>query len=148
MTPAPRGDGIVGLNLRTGVIELPSEYDELTPGHEFPPVHYALEQPEVDQYIQAVGAERRGHVPPLAVAARAIASLGELIALPPGTIHVSQEFEYAQLVAAGSHVTCIAKVHRKLTRGSMRMLTLELSIVDEAGAEVQKGRSTIVLPEA
>ncbi len=127
---------------------MPSEYDELTPGHEFPPVHYRLGEEEVEQYIQAVGAERRDHVPPLAVAARAIASLGEFIALPAGTIHVSQEFEFDQLVTAESRVTCIAKVHRKLSRGSMRMLTLELSIADEAGAVVQRGRSTIVLPEA
>jgi hypothetical protein len=30
----------------------------------------------------------------------------------------------------------------------MRMLTLEMNISDESGAPVQKGRSTIVLPEA
>ncbi len=127
---------------------MPADFDELIPGHEFPPVEYRLEAGIVDPYVEAVGAEPRGHVPPLAIAARAIASLAGLISLPPGTIHAAQEFEFAGLVPVGSSVTCAARVARKLSRGSMRMLTLEMSITDESGTLVQKGRSTIVLPEA
>jgi len=123
-------------------------YEELTSGHEFPPVCYCLDSEVVAAYVEAVGVDARPHVPPLAVAARAIASLGELIALPPGTIHASQEFEFYRLVPVGARVTCVARVARKLSRGAMRMLTLEMNISDESGAPVQKGRSTIVLPEA
>lgn len=123
-------------------------YEELIPGFEFSPVHYGLDSDVVGAYVEAVGAAPRSHVPPLAVAARAIASLGDLIVLPPGTIHAAQEFEFCRLVPVGAQVVCVAKVGRKVSRGPMRMLTLELSIRDESGAPVQQGRSTIVLPEA
>jgi len=127
---------------------LPVSYDELTAGYEFPPVRYSLTSEIVEAYVQAVGADERAHVPPLAVAARAIATLGELIELQPGTIHAAQEFELYRLVPVGAAVTCVATVARKLSRGPMRMLTLEMNVSDESGAPVQKGRSTIVLPEA
>jgi hypothetical protein len=131
-----------------GDIALPVAYDELTSGHEFPPVDYVLDDDTVAAYVEAVGSEPRLHVPPLAVAARAIASLGGLVSLPAGTIHAAQDFEFLRLVPVGARVTCIARVLRKLTRGGVRLLTLEMNVSDESGALVQKGRSTIVLPEA
>lgn len=127
---------------------MPVAYEELTPGHEFPPVDYVLDAGVVAAYVEAVGASRRSYVPPLAVAARAIASLGGLIELLPGTIHAAQDFEFSRLVPVGSRVTCVARVQRKLSRGGMRMLTLEMNVTDEAGMPVQRGRSTIVLPGA
>ena len=133
---------------QTGAETLPVDYDSLTPGQVFPRVGYSLDAATVDLYVAAVGATRSGHVPPLAVAARAIASLGGLISLPPGTIHASREFEFNRLVPVNSHVSCQATVVRKLARGPVRMLTLETLIVDESGRPVQKGRSTIVLPGA
>ena len=132
----------------TGDSELSVAFDELASGHEFSPVRYCLDAETVAAYVEAVGVNPRSHVPPLAVAARGIASLGELISLPAGTIHASQEFEFYRLVPVGAHVVCVATVTRKLVRGAMRMLTLEMNISDESGAPVQKGRSTIVLPEA
>ena len=127
---------------------MPVGYDELSAGHEFPAIEFVLDAGSIAAYGEAVGAAPRGHVPPLAVAARAIASLGGLVALPAGTIHAAQEFEFHRVVQAGSHVSCVARVVRKLARGPVRMLTLETVVTDAAGGLVQKGRSTIVLPEA
>ena len=129
-------------------VKLPAGYDELTPGHEFPQVEYVLDESSVLAYVEAVGAATRSHVPPLAVAARAIASLGDLMVMPAGTIHASQDFDFSALVPVGSRVTCVAKVLRKLARGPMRMLTLEMVVSDTNGNVVQRGRSTVVLPEA
>ena len=126
---------------------MPANYDELTPGFEFPPVEYSLEEGIVNDYVAAVGVEPKSHVPPLAVAARAIASLGQLMVLPPGTIHASQEFEFNGFAFTGAKVSCVAKVLRKVSRGPMRMLTLEMRITEDSGALIQMGRSTIVLPE-
>jgi acyl dehydratase len=128
--------------------ELPAGYDDVSPGHEFPPVDYVLDAEAVEAYVGAVGAAPRSYVPPLAVAARAIASLGNLMEMPAGTIHASQDFDFAALVPVGARVTCVAKVLRKLARGPMRMLTLEMIVSDEDGNVVQRGRSTVVLPEA
>lgn len=127
---------------------MPVTYDGLSTGHQFPPVHYCLDPDIVTAYVESVGAAPHDHVPPLAVAARAIASLGDLIALPPGTIHAAQEFEFHRTVAVGSCVSCRATVARKVSRGPMRMLVLEMNIIDDSGSLVQAGRSTIVLPEA
>lgn len=127
---------------------LPVSYDELSPGQEFPPIEFELDAGTVSAYVEAVGAAPSGHVPPLAVAARAIASLGELVSLPAGTIHAAQEFEFQRLVPVGTRVACVARVARKLARGPVRMLTLETIVSDATGDVVQKGRSTIVLPEA
>ena len=128
--------------------ELPAGYDDLTPGHEFPPVEYVLDEASVSAYVEAVGAAARLHVPPLAVAARAIASLGDLMEMPAGTIHASQDFDFSALVPVGARVICVAKVLRKLSRGPMRMLTLEMVVSDTNGSVVQRGRSTVVLPGA
>ena len=127
---------------------LPVSYDELSQGQEFPAMEFELDARTVSTYVEAVGAAPCAHVPPLAVAARAIASLGGLVALPAGTIHAAQEFEFRRLVPVGAHVSCVARVARKLARGPVRMLTLETIVSDATGDVVQKGRSTIVLPEA
>lgn len=145
--PHERGEA-PGSIQQTGGVELRVTYDDLTPGHEFPPVHYSLGPEVVEPYVEAVGASQRAHVPPLAVAARAIASLGDLMSLPAGTIHAAQDFEFYRLVPVGARVSCVASVVRKLSRGGVRMLTLEINVSDESGTAVQKGRSTIVLPEA
>ena len=133
-------------NVRTK--RLPAGYDELTPGYEFPPVEYRLTADMVAAYVEAVGATTRDNVPPLAVAAHAIGVLAELVEFPPGTIHASQDFEFTRLVPVDTKVTCAAKVHRKLARGPMRMLTLDMDISDESGTVVQHGRSTVILPES
>ncbi len=131
-----------------GAANVPASYEELTPGQELAPVEYTLDPEAVASYVEAVGAAECRYVPPLAVAARAIASLADLVELPPGTIHASQEFDFSGLVPVGAQVTCNAKVHKKLSRGSMRLLTLELRISDRAGQLVQRGLSTVVIPES
>lgn len=127
---------------------MPASYDELTVGQEFAPAEYVLDSDAVSAYVEAVGASPRDYVPPLAIAARAIASLSDLVVLPAGTIHASQEFEFHELVPVGARVVCNARVHKKVVRGPMRMLALELVISDENGSVVQKGLSTVVIPES
>ena len=121
-------------------------YEELTVGYEFPPVSYELSASLVAKYLEAVDSADGDAVPPLAVAARALVALTEWLQLPPGTIHASQEFEFFGVVPLGAAVDCQAKVARKLTRGSMRMLVLELSVSDKSGQKVQSGKATVILP--
>ena len=68
--------------------------------------------------------------------------------LPAGTIHASQDFEFYRLVEIGARVELHRSRGPKTTRGGVRMLTLEINVSDSSGAPVQKGRSTVVLPEA
>jgi len=126
-------------------------YEELIPGYEFPPASYELSASLISKYLEAVDCADElkvlgGFVPPLAIAAYAMATMAGSLSLPPGTIHASQEFEFFKLVPIGATINCQAKVARKLARATMRMLVLELDVFDTSKEKVQSGKATIVLP--
>jgi hypothetical protein len=123
-------------------------YEELTPGYEFPPAKYELGASLVSKYLKAVDSSNDGFVPPLAITACAIAAMAGSFSLPPGAIaiHASQELEFFKLLPIGATIECHAKVARKITRGKMSMLILELEIFDQSKEKVQSGKATIALP--
>lgn len=121
-------------------------YEDLTPGYEFPPTSDELSPSLISKYLKAVDSLGDDFVPPLAIAAHAMTAMTGVLSLPPGTIHASQDFEFRKLVPIGATVSCQAKVVRKLARGSMRMLVLELNIFDQSKERVQSGKATIILP--
>lgn len=126
-------------------------YEELIPGYEFPPASYELSASLISKYLEAVDCADElkvlgGFVPPLAIAAYAMAAMAGSLSLPPGTIHASQEFEFFKLVPIGATINCQAKVARKLARATMHMLVLELDVLDQNRERVQLGKATIVLP--
>jgi len=126
-------------------------YEELVPGYEFPPARYELPSSLISEYLKAVDNPSElkifeEFVPPLAVGACALAAMSESLSLPPGSIHASQEFEFFQLVPVGATIHCHAKVARKLSRGKMRMLVLEIDVFDESKEKVQSGKATVMLP--
>ena len=123
-------------------------YEELTPGYRFPPATYELSASFVSKYSKAVDAAGDGFVPPLAIAACAIAAMANSIPVPPGTvaIHASQELEFFKPVSVGATIECRIGVAQKIGRGKMSMLVLELEIFDEGKEKVQSGKATIALP--
>ncbi len=123
-------------------------YEELTPGYKFPPVTYELKESFVSKYLRAVDSTGDGFVPPLAVAACAIAAMTKSVPLPPGTIaiHASQELEFLNLVPIGATIECCIEVAQKIARGKMSMLGLRLEILDKDKEKVQSGRAGIALP--
>ncbi len=121
-------------------------YEDLTLGYEFPPTSNELSPSLISKYLKAVDSVGDDFVPPLAIAARAMTAMTGVLSLPPGTIHASQDFEFCKLAPIGATVSCQAKVVRKLARGRMRMLVLELNIFDQSKERVQSGKATIILP--
>ncbi len=121
-------------------------FAELTPGYEFPPFVYELDDAIISKYLKAVEGQSCAYIPPLAIAVYAMNSMTQSITLPPGSIHASQEFEFLQSVPVGTKISCYAKVLRKLTRSSMNMLVLEMSVLNQKNEKVQSGKTTIVLP--
>lgn len=123
-------------------------YEELTPGYKFPPATYELSASFVSKYLKAVDATGDGFVPPLAIAACAIAAMANSIPVPPGTvaIHASQDLEFYKPVPVGASIECQIGVAQKIARGKMGMLVLELEIFDEGKEKVQAGKATIALP--
>jgi hypothetical protein len=123
-------------------------YEELIPGYKFPPAAYELSASLVSKYLKAVDSAGDGFVPPLAITACAIAAMTGSLSLPADTIaiHAAQELEFFKMVPIGATIECHSEVARKITRGKMSMLILELEIFDKDKEKVQSGRATIALP--
>ena len=121
-------------------------YEELTPGYEFPLADYELSRSLISKYLEAVDSELGTFVPPLAIAAYAMTAMSRYLSLPPGSIHASQELDFFKPVSIGDRVKCKTKVARKLSRGQMCMLVVEMNVLDEDGGMVQSGKATVILP--
>ena len=128
------------------------EYSQLEPGFEFPPASYRLDSTTIATYIKAVEETSSLYqdtelVPPMAVAAFAMAALSERISLPGGTIHVSQELEFLDTVNVNDTITCRSKVSRKQVRGKMQILSVDLDVSAQNQKAVLAGRTSFILPE-
>ncbi len=128
------------------------EYSQLKVGDEFPPSTYKLDSSMVAAYLKAVEEtshlyQDTGLVPPMAIAAYAMATLSESICLPPGAIHVSQELEFVGTVSIKDTITSYAKVSRKQTRGKFHFLTIDLNAYNQRQKAVLAGKTSFILPE-
>lgn len=127
------------------------QYSDLQVGYQFPPSAIVMDKGTVADYVQAtedgnaVYAEE-GLVPPMALAARAMAALSEHIPLPPGAIHVSQEFDFLGTVTAGDSLVSRASVVKKVDRAGFHLLTIGLDVSDGQGRPVLSSRIGFMLP--
>ena len=127
------------------------EYDQLEVGYEFLSGSYKLDYSIVSVYLKAVENgnslyQAPGLVPPMAVAAYALKALSEGMALPPGTIHISQEFEFLNTVGLNDSLTSYARVSRKQTRGKLHLLTVELNVSNQNREAVLAGTTSFMMP--
>lgn len=128
-----------------------AEYSELTTGYEFVPKKFKLDKEKVTAYLKAVEGNRHIYdeqevVPPMAIAALAMAALSEGIAFPPGAIHVSQELQFLDTVSIDETITSQAKISRKLERGKFHMLTISINVQNERKIPVLAGETSFILP--
>ena len=127
------------------------DHQQIEAGYEFRPLSYQLNTSMVANYLRAVGETSNLYqttdlVPPMAVAAYAMAALFDSILLPPGTIHVSQESDFTGMVNAGDTITCQAKVLRKQNRGGLHLMTIGLNVFNQNQKKVMAGKTSLVLP--
>jgi acyl dehydratase len=129
------------------------EYHQLFVGFEFPPQSYTLNTATVSAYLEATRetndifhSERL--VPPMAVTAFAMASLGGAIEMPPGTIHVSQELEFLKLVKVDDVIICSSRVSRKQDRGGLHIMNTEITVLNQNQEKVLTGRVGFILPDS
>ncbi len=132
--------------------EVKVDYSQLEVGYEFSLSHYKLDSSSVSTYLKAVEDTSSLYrdtelVPPMAVAAYAMAAFIRGICLPPGTIHVSQEFEFIDTVSVGDTLISCARVSRKQSRGKFRLLAIELSVSNQRQKTVLAGKTSLMLPE-
>jgi hypothetical protein len=105
----------------------------------------------VEAYLAAVESTSAiyrdtGAVPPMAVAARALGALIEVLELPPGTIHASQELECKGVLRQGEEVRCVARVSRPRVRGDWSLMTAEFGVSRPGGGSIVAGKSTVLVP--
>lgn len=128
------------------------EYSQLETGYEFPASNYKLDHSMVTTYLKAVEDTSSLYsdtklVPPMAVAAYAMAALLENIYLPPGAIHVSQEFEFLDTVSVNDALVSQAWVSRKQSRGKFHFLTINFNVCNQRQKAVLAGKTSFILPE-
>ncbi len=128
------------------------EYSQLETGYEFLPSSYKLDSSIVAIYLKAIGDtsglyQDTGLVPPMVIAAHAMAALSESICLPSGTIHVSQEFEFIDTVSINDTLISYARVNRKQSRGKFHLLLVDLNVTNQNQKAVLTGKTSFILPE-
>lgn len=128
-----------------------AEYSQLERGLKLPPSSYKLDRLIVSKYIKAVEEtsslyQNTKMVPPMAVAAYAMAALSGSILLPPGTIHVSQELEFIDTVSTNDTLTSYAMVSRKHDRGKLHLLTIDFYVLNQKQKAVLNGKTSFILP--
>ena len=128
------------------------EYSQLEAGYEFPPSSYKLDNSIVATYLKAVEDmsslyQDTGLIPPMVIAAYAMAALSEGICLPPGAIHVSQEFEFINTANINDTFVSYARVSRKQRRGKFHLLVIDLNVSNQKQKAVLAGKTSFILPE-
>jgi len=128
------------------------DYHQLETGYEFPPVSYRLDSAVVSTYLKAIKEtselyHNTGLVPPMAMATCAMRALLEGLTIPDGAIHVSQELEFMDMARVGDTIVCHARISRKQDRGRFHLLSIDLSVFNQAQQQVLAGRTGFVLPE-
>ena len=114
---------------------------------------WTITEAVIREYLNAVGDPSRLYrearlAPPLALAAYALGALLQRLTLPPGTVHSLQEVKIQRAVQFGEELRGIASLGRPKLRGKKHFLTISYSLRDQAGLEVQTGKSTVLVTGA
>ncbi len=107
----------------------------------------------VGEYLDAVGDalphySELGLAPPLALSARALGTLLEKLSLPAGAIHSLQEIQTLKAVGFGEEISGVAHLETPRQRGELQFITVDFTLRNEAGDEVQRGKSTVLVTGA
>jgi acyl dehydratase len=126
------------------------EYGQLAVGYEFSPSVLKMEENNVSLYLEATEDNNviyQGKiVPPMAVVALAMAALAEKFVLLPGTVHVSQQLEFAKTVLVNDTLTSYARVNRKVVRGKFHILNIGINVLNQQKEPVVIGEIGFILP--
>lgn len=133
-------------------IGLPATYSQLAAGYEFPPGNYRLEAERVSLFLKAVGDTSQLYhdsrlVPPMAVAALAMAKLSETVTFPAGSVHVSQELSFLAAVRVDDSLTSYARISRTQKRGTLHLITVGFDVRNQQQKTVLTGKTSFILPQ-
>ena len=127
------------------------DYGELVTGYEFAPTSFSPDGEMVTAYLNATEGDKHIYeedkiVPPMAIAALAMAAMSQSLVLTPGTIHVSQDLKFNSVVGIGERLTSHARVNRKTERGKFNMLTVGINVLNQEQVAVLTAETSFILP--
>lgn len=126
------------------------QYEELNTGFEFAPSIFKMDSKTVRSYIEATEDTQALYqdniVPPMAVVALAMTAMSVKFDLLPGTVHVSQQLDFMNIVNINDTLTSFAHVSRKIARGKFHMLTIGIRVVNQRQDNVLTGEIGFILP--
>ncbi len=119
-------------------------------GHVFDSVTIEIEPERVNAYVESVGDNQAFYqeaalAPPLAVVAFALGNLLERVALPPGSLHVSESVEFLGSVNIGDSVECHSRLAQRSQRSGWLVSVLEAEVSID-GRTVSTARATVMSP--
>jgi hypothetical protein len=125
-----------------------NQHHEIAAGYRYPVSNFKLEAGAVSDYLRATGDTQPfftnlQRVPPLLVAAGALAELARGMHSPAGTVHTTQELEFRGIVHAGEKLTLQAGVENTMDRGELHTLTTGFSVLNNRGETLLAGRITV-----
>ena len=102
----------------------------------------------VSAYRKATGEDEAddGTVPPLALAARALACLLQELQLPGGAVHGGQEVECRRAASVGEQIHITAEVGRPSQRGDFRFIVAGFRVRGGDEDTILTGKCTVILP--
>ena len=111
----------------------PALISELPKGYEFPATGLQITAEDILAYVDAVQDANSvyqdcGLAPPLAVAARALGQLLQMLELPPGTLHTGQQFESADGVPVGASLTLSGRIAQRSKRAGLIITVIEFEV--------------------
>ena len=127
------------------------EFKDLNAGYEFAPSEFQLDLDRVVAYLKASDSSanlylERNIVPPVAVGALAMGSMMDNLVLPPGAIHVTQDFTFHRPAKIGEKLSSRSSVKRKVDRSRLQMLTITINVVDSNNEPVLTGDIGFIVP--
>ena len=128
------------------------DYRQLEAGYEFPPISYRIDSSMVDAYLEAVEEDSSLYrdsdlVPPMAIAAQALAALSKAVSFPDGAVHISQVVEFVDTADTRDTITSYASVGRIQKRSRFHLLSINLSACKDGDRVVFRGKTDFILPE-
>ena len=125
---------------------------DLPKGYEFPATRFEATSEDVSRYLDAVQDANglyleRGLAPPLAVAARALGALLEVMELPAGTLHTGQEVAARAGVPIGAALTLAGRIAQRSERAGLIISVIEFQVTP-VGSDTPAltGRTTVMAP--
>jgi len=127
------------------------DFSTLQPGQVLVDEALNISLDAADAYQSAVGSDealfRQHHVlPPMAIAALAMAKALRAVELPSGAVHTGQELEYVLAAPVDVPLRCVVSVGPNSVRRGSRFISLDFH-VSHQGDTVVNGRANLAIPE-